>query len=94
MKFATLGADLGTLVTSSDDKWTTTKAWIVDNLEWSTNEFIKSGEFATYAFDIKIPTDLTAFIAPFTPDFDEYPEVADQIIYIEQRQKNREKIYM
>ena len=87
VKFDTPAANLGDLVTSETEQWKTTKQWIEDNLVWDESSFeaaAGSGQgSAAYAFDIKIPTDLTAFIYCFGLREDAIA-VEDQIIYVEE----------
>ena len=67
-KFQTLAADLGELVLEDNPKWVEAKKFIEDNIKWDENYFHASASemgYAAYAFDIKIPTDLTAFITCF-----------------------------
>lgn len=63
-KFNTPSADLGDMVTAGSEKWETTKKWIEDNMVWHKDKFEpRNGMMsASYAFDIKTPTDLTAYI--------------------------------
>lgn len=86
-KFDTPAADLGDMVTSGTELWNTTKQWIEDNLVWDEESFeaaAGSGQgSAAYAFDIKIPTDLTAFIYCFGIREDMIA-VEDQIIFVEE----------
>lgn len=66
-KFNTPAADLGDLVTEGSDKWNTTKKWIEDNIIWYEDQFEPASGmmYASYALDMKIPTDLTAYIYCF-----------------------------
>ena len=64
-KFTTLAADLGEMVLSDNTKWTETKQYIMDNLVWHEDIFTIGSVYATYSFDVKIPTDLTAYISCF-----------------------------
>ena len=63
-KFNTPTADLGNMVTAGSEAWETTKKWIEDNMVWHKDKFEpRNGMMsASYAFDIKTPTDLTAYI--------------------------------
>lgn len=81
--FETPAINLGSLVKSNSDKWKTTKKWIEDNLVWDKENFGKgsNGLFSSFAIDIKIPTDLTAYISCFGV---EATETADIIVEIEE----------
>lgn len=84
LKFQTLAADLGELVLSDNQKWADAKKYIEDNLDWDENYFYAASSdmgYASYAFDIKIPTDLTAFITCFGT---EATQLTDIIVEIEE----------
>ena len=84
LKFQTLAADLGELVLSDNQKWTDAKKFIEDNLVWDENSFFAASTdmgYASYSFDIKIPTDLTAFITCFGT---EATQLTDIIVEIEE----------
>lgn len=83
-KFTTLAANLGELVLSDNQKWTDAKKFIEDNIQWHENYFHAAASdmgYASYAFDIKIPTDLTAFITCFGT---EATQLTDVIVEIEE----------
>ena len=86
-KFTTESINLGAdFVAEGSDKWNTTKKWIEDNIEWDDAYFESaSGNgqgAAAYAFGIKIPTDLTAFIYCFgIPE--NVTDVTDVIAFLE-----------
>lgn len=85
--FRTASIDLGAdFAAEGSDKWNETKKWIEDNIVWDQNYFepaAGSGQgSASYAFDIKIPSDLTAYIYCYgTPE--EMTEMVDRIVYVE-----------
>lgn len=66
-KFVTPAADLGDVVVTGSEAWNSTKQWIEDNIVWHEKDFEPGTGmiYASYAFDIKIPTDLTAYIYCF-----------------------------
>ena len=83
-KFQTLAADLGELVLEDNPKWAEAKKFIEDNIKWDENYFHASASemgYAAYAFDIKIPTDLTAFITCFGT---QATQMTDVIVEIEE----------
>ena len=83
-KFTTLAANLGELVLSDNQKWTDAKKFIEDNIQWHENSFHAAASdmgYASYVFDIKIPTDLTAFITCFGT---EATQLTDVIVEIEE----------
>ncbi|MBR5211608.1 MAG: hypothetical protein IKV91_03435 [Bacteroidales bacterium] len=83
-KFQTLAADLGELVLEDNPKWAEAKKFIEDNIKWDENYFHASASemgYAAYAFDIKIPTDLTAFITCFGT---KATQMTDVIVEIEE----------
>lgn len=85
--FTTASIDLGANFAAEDsDKWKQTKKWIEDNIVWDQDYFeagAGSGQgSASYAFDIKIPTDLTASIYCYgVPE--NMTDMIDQIVYVE-----------
>lgn len=85
--FNTASIDLGAdFAAEGSDKWNETKKWIEDNIVWDKNYFeaaAGSGQgSASYAFDIKIPSDLTAYIYCYgTPE--EMTDMVDRIVYVE-----------
>ena len=84
LKFQTLAADLGELVLSDNQKWTDAKKFIEDNLVWNEDTFFAASTgmgYASYSFDIKIPTDLTAFISCFGT---EATQLTDIIVEVEE----------
>lgn len=87
-QFTTLAVDLGTIVTSDSQTWKDAKAKVV--IDWHEEKFrsaANSNMSAYYAFDIKVPTDLTAYILCMTEEyFQENPDtqtLEDKIIDIE-----------
>ena len=58
--FRTLEVNLGKLVTPSDDAWKAAKNAV--KINWHEDKFYVGGESAFYAFDVTVPTDLTAYI--------------------------------
>ena len=87
-QFTTLAVDLGTIVTSDSDTWKQAKEQVV--ITWHENKFrtaANSNMSAFYAFDIKVPTNLTAYILCMTEEyFEANPEtqtLEDKIIDIE-----------
>ena len=80
-KFETLAINLGNLVDSDSDTWKSTKQWIESNIVWDKDRFEMSAGggqgFATFAFDVKIPTELTAYISCFSTVS---TELADMIL--------------
>ena len=85
IKFTTLAADLGTLVLSDNEKWVAAKTFIEENLVWNEEDFHAASHSlgqASYSFDIKIPTDLTAYITCFATEATKMTEV---ILEIEER---------
>ena len=87
-QFTTLSVDLGTIVTSDTDAWKDAKNQVLIN--WHQDKFRSaenSNMSAFYAFDIKVPTNLTAYILCMTDEyFTENPEIQtleDKIIDIE-----------
>lgn len=83
--FNTAAIDLGEdYVAEGTDKWNETKKWIEDNIVWHKEAFHTApggGQgFASYAFDIKTPTDLIAYISCFSPVA---TELADMIVELE-----------
>ena len=90
VQFTTLAVDLGTIVTSDSQTWKDAKAKV--EITWHENKFrlaANSNMSAYYAFDIKVPTDLTAYFLCMTEDyFDDNPEtqtIEDRIIDIEKQ---------
>lgn len=89
--FKTLAANLGEVVVTGSDAWNTAKESI--EIKWRDNMFRKAANsemMAFYAFDIKIPSDLTAYIYCISEDYftdlkeeGKIRSVADQIILIE-----------
>ena len=78
VKFSTLSADLGTLVLSDNQKWVDAKKFIEDNIVWNEDEFYLPGQsmgYGAYSFDIKIPTDLTAYITCFATEATKMTEI-------------------
>ena len=84
-KFNTDAVDLGDeFVAEGTDKWNEVKTWIENNIVWDKSQFKASASsqgFASYAFSIKTPTDLTAYISCFAT---QATEMADQILELEQ----------
>ena len=87
-RFKTMAADLGTIVTKDKSAWKEAKNSI--NIKWHENKFYaaeNSNMSAFYAFDITIPSNLTAYILCMSDEyFAENPEtqtIKDQIIDIE-----------
>ena len=83
--FKTAAIDLGKdYVAEGTDKWNETKKWIEDNIVWHKETFRAAAGggqgFASYAFDIKTPTDLIAYISCFSPVA---TELADMIVELE-----------
>lgn len=83
--FDTAAIDLGDdYVAEGTDKWNETKKWIEDNIVWHKEAFHAAAGggqgFASYAFDIKTPTDLIAYISCFSPVA---TELADMIVELE-----------
>lgn len=83
--FKTAAIDLGDdYVAEGTDKWNETKKWIEDNIVWHKEAFHTAAGggqgFASYAFDIKTPTDLIAYISCFSPVA---TELADMIVELE-----------
>lgn len=70
-RFRTNAIDLGDFVKEGTEKWNETKKWIEDNIVWDKSQFkgnAGNGQgFASYAFSIKTPTDMTAYISCFNP---------------------------
>lgn len=84
LKFQTLAADLGELVLADNQKWTDAKKFIEDNLVWNEESFFAASTgmgYASYSFDIKIPTDLTAFITCFGT---QATQLTDVIVEVEE----------
>ena len=83
-RFKTLAVSLGDVVETGSQEWNDTKKWIEDNITWHKNTFVAgagNGQgSAAYAFNIKIPTDLTAFISCFGT---EATEVVDVVVEVE-----------
>lgn len=86
--FTTLAVDLGTIVVTESEAWTLAKNQV--QISWNKNSFIlteNSDVPAFYSFEIKCPTNLTAYILCMSDEyFDENPEietVEDKIIDIE-----------
>ena len=81
--FATAAIDLGKdYVAEGTDKWNETKKWIEDNIVWHEQSFQAATQlFAAYSFDIKTPTDVTAYISCFSPVA---TELADMIVELEE----------
>lgn len=87
-QFTTLSVNLGTIVTSDKDTWKQAKEMV--SITWHDDKFrsaANSNMSAYYAFDIKVPTDLTAYILCMTEEyFQENPDtqtLEDIIIDIE-----------
>ena len=87
-QFTTLEVDLGTIVTSDSQTWKDAKAKVA--IDWHEEKFrsaANSNMSAYYAFDIKVPTDLTAYILCMTEEyFRQNPDtqtLEDMIIDIE-----------
>ena len=87
-QFTTLAVDLGTIVTKDTQTWKDAQAKV--DIEWHHNKFslaANSNMSAYYAFDIKVPTDLTAYILCMTEEyFEQNPDtqtLEDMIIDIE-----------
>lgn len=87
-QFTTLAADLGTIVRAGSDQWESVKNSV--NISWHENSFrlaANSSMSAYYAFDISVPTDLTAYILCMTDEyFENNPDtrtVEERIIDIE-----------
>lgn len=69
--FETMSISLGDdYAEEGTEKWKTAKKYIEDNIDWIENYFTAgSGNgqgFASYAFDIKVPTNCTAYISCYT----------------------------
>ena len=87
-QFNTLAVDLGTIVTSDSQTWKDAKSKV--QITWHENKFrlaANSNMSAFYAFDIKVPTHLTAYILCMTEEyFEQNPEtqtLEDMIIDVE-----------
>lgn len=67
VSFETLSINLGTnYVAEGTDKWNETKELIEKNIDWDEAYFEPApsqGMMAAFAFNIKVPTDLTAYIS-------------------------------
>ena len=90
VQFTTLAVDLGTIVTSDSQTWKDAKAKV--EIDWHEEKFrsaANSNMSAYYAFDIKVPTDLTAYILCMTEEyFQQNPDtqtLEDMIIDIEKQ---------
>ena len=88
VRFRTLAADLGVIVRAGTDTWNAAKNQV--QITWHEDRFRKaenSNLSAFYAFDIKVPKDLTAYILCISDDyFDQNPDirkVEDKILDIE-----------
>lgn len=88
VQFTTLSVDLGTIVTADSEAWKQAKNQV--EIKWHENRFRSaenSNMSAYYAFDIKVPTNLTAYILCMTDEyFEANPEtqtLEDKIIDIE-----------
>lgn len=69
--FATKSINLGTgYAPEGSEKWNNAKKFIEDNIRWDADSYKAAAGMgqgmATYAFEIKIPTDLTAYITCFS----------------------------
>ena len=87
-QFTTPAVNLGTIITSDTDVWENAKAKV--EINWHKNKFraaANSNMSAFYAFDIKVPTDLTAYILCMSEEyFEANPDtqtLEDKIIDIE-----------
>ena len=88
VRFRTLAADLGVIVRTGTDAWMAAKDQV--QIKWHENRFMKAPNnnmSAFYAFDIKVPKNLTAYILCASDDyFDQNPDikkVEDKILDIE-----------
>ena len=88
MAFTTLAVDLGTIVTEGSAEWINAKNQV--DIKWHQNSFIlpeHSNLSAHYSFEIKRPTNLTAYILCMTDEYfvenTEIETVEDKIIDIE-----------
>ena len=86
--FNTLAVNLGTIVREGSNEWILAKGQV--DIKWNENSFLlpeNSNMSAYYSFEIKCPTNLTAYILCMTEEyFVENPEintVEDKIIDIE-----------
>lgn len=86
--FTTLSVNLGTVVREGSTEWTNAKSQI--DIKWHENAFSDasaSGLFAYYSFEIKCPTDYTAYILCASDEyFSDNPNINtmnDRIIDIE-----------
>lgn len=68
-RFTTMAADMGDVVVTGSQEWKDTKKWIEENIAWHKDRFVAgagNGQgYASYAFGIKIPTNLTAYVSCF-----------------------------
>ena len=84
-KFSTLAVDLGTIVRAGSTEWESAKSQVVIN--WVAEKYAKGAEGSVYAFNIKVPTNLTAYVLCITEEyFKENPDtqtIEEQIIDIE-----------
>ena len=87
-RFRTLAVNLGEIVRAGTDTWKAAKDQV--QITWHENRFRKAANSsmpAFYAFDIKVPTDLTAYILCMSDDyFEQNPDIRkeeDKIIDIE-----------
>lgn len=58
--FYTMAVNLGTIVTKDKQEWKDAKAAVKFN--WHADKFVKDSEYAIYAFDVTLPTELTAYV--------------------------------
>ena len=89
-QFTTLSADLGDIVREGSSQWESVKSQVL--ITWHEDRFRateNSNMSAFYSFDIKVPTDLTAFILCMTDEyFENNPDtgtVEERIIDIERQ---------
>lgn len=87
-QFTTLTVNLGTIVTSDSQTWKDAREMV--EIDWHEEKFraaANSSMSAYYAYDIKVPTDLTAYILCMTEEyFEQNPDtqtLEDIIIDIE-----------
>lgn len=94
--FTTLKVNLGTVVVENSQQWKNAKAQI--DIKWHENSFVaasNSGMFAYYSFEIKCPTEYTAYILSASDEyFSENPKIntiEDRMIEIENQCSDREE---
>lgn len=86
LKFTTAAADFGEVVETGTQAWNDMKAKLEGDIEWIEESFVAAAQsmgYASYSFNIRIPTDMTAYITCFSTS-ESATKVADKMLEIEQ----------